>query len=331
MATQDFKQIAEPQVASHIRIALNGVKEGITGHTIMRINQTGNEIIALNMYKPIEAHRKVGLSPKTPESADLERRIIKPKAFHVSIPTDWESINELNHNPRGPLSEVVTNSLKEAMEREVVRSAFGPSIVGPYDANEPPKEFDKNMIVKIGDRIPGRSSQFDNTTADRLLLAARNLQKNGVNFKNKSVYLAMTSDAYTTLLGDIRLSKDYVQYANWEHGIMTHFAGFEIVITECLPGGKKQPCEYDKEGKETDTPSIPLPQLPKDAPKDALPVKSYALYWDKPALETAIWKNMELKVGKQTERSFSHLLYGAFQMGCVRTEESRIGYIEMPA
>ncbi|MBY7649916.1 MAG: hypothetical protein DBO98_05510 [Candidatus Liberibacter europaeus] len=216
------------------------------------------------------------------------------------------------------------------MEREVVRSAFGTSIIGPYDANEPPKEFDKNMIVKIGDRIPGRSSQFDNTTADRLLLAARNMQKNGVNFKNKYVY-AMTYDAYTTLLGDIRLSKDYVQYESWKNGIMTHFAGFEIVITECLPGGKKQPCEYDKEGKETDTPSIPLPQLPKDAPKDALPVKSYALYWDKPALETAIWKNMELKVGKQTERSFSHLLYGAFQMGCVRTEESRIGYIEMPA
>ncbi|MBA5724380.1 hypothetical protein H0G72_04520 [Liberibacter sp. Z1] len=227
------------------------------------------------------------------------------------------------------MSQLIINSFQEAMEKEVVRAAFGQSM---KDLCDPSAEvfFDQNMIVKIDAKIPG-SSNTESNIADRILLAARKLVKNGVDFCNKEDYLAMTPDSYDSLFSCvIRMINNYVHLANMENGCITHFAGFKIIVSDYLPGGRKQTCACDAQGKEDSSkPIIPLPKSADPTKKEE--VKSLALFWEKPALETAIWNGLELISQERPDMCFIDFIYGTMQLGCTRTEESRIGYIEMPA
>ncbi|MBA5724347.1 hypothetical protein [Candidatus Liberibacter sp.] len=74
---------------------------------------------------------------------------------------------------------------------------------------------------------------------------------------------------------------------------------------------------------------IAIPSLPVDTPEGSMPVKSYALFWKKSALEMAIQEDITLENRKLSDGSFH--LFCSCKVGCTRTNESHIGYIEMPA
>ncbi|MBA5724346.1 hypothetical protein [Candidatus Liberibacter sp.] len=143
------------------------------------------------------------------------------------------------------------------MAKEVVKAAFGSSVRQLYNHSKEMMHFDSGMVIKIDAKIPGRKTDPDNIIADRLQLAAGKLrQKNSVDWgiDTKDVYLAMTSSAYKTLLNDILNNQNYASFADFENGIITHFVGFKIIVTEYLPGGIKQPFIRDENGQKTSKP-----------------------------------------------------------------------------
>lgn len=319
---QNFDNILEPNIQSHIRTRLAGITDGLFG-TCRRLNhQNGNLITTYNLLSPIQANRKIGRMMDTPiGETDLQQRIIRPCAFHSSVAVDWEDINKLKQDPHSSLAEALVMGLREAMEKHLIEQAFGENEIGPVD-HVGKVGFDSTMVIKVDERVNKANSTGSNIL-DKIVRAGMKLKSNGVPSTAKK-YLAITPKAYEKMFFELRMtSRDFVGRENLEQGDISKYFGLDFIVTDYLSGGEKCPTLYDsKTGKPTEEASI---IIPKKTPE----VKSYALFWAENGLDSALWENVNVKIRELPLHSMAQLLYAECQYGATRTEEKQVGYIEM--
>ncbi|QTP64134.1 hypothetical protein HUT03_03925 [Candidatus Liberibacter africanus] len=244
-------------------------------------------------------------------------RIIKPKAYHDAIAID----DKITHD----LAKVLGNSLLELAESEVIRGAFGENTVGS-NSSPSTKNFDPNMIIPVDYKSSPSSTT---SVAEKIGFAFATLHGKCGNVDTSELFLALTSGACESLWNDIRMADNgSFQFANIENRSLTHFAGFKIVICDHLPGGKNSPKEFDDEGKMIAKDSIPLKTV-STAPGSKDKVKSYALFWERSGLVTAFWKDVKVALQTHDDRCGAQSMYASFKLGACRSDESRVGYIEI--
>ncbi|AKK20404.1 hypothetical protein HUT03_03930 [Candidatus Liberibacter africanus] len=327
--TQNFDSIPLPNVKSKISLLLkskislllNGNKTGIIGCTDVINNVDGDSFSAYLNNGPSTAELKLGTKVPTPK-IDVSNvlRIIKPKDYHDAIAIDREEDDKLTYD----LAKVLGNSLLKVAESEVVRGAFGENTVDHHSSTST-KNFDPNMIIPVDYK---RSPSSSVSVADKIMGASAMI-KSGVDVDNADLFLALTGRAYASFFAAIKMiNKDYVKYVNLENGKIRRFAGFRIISSDYMPGGKNSPKEFDAEGKITAKDSIPLKSI-STAPEAKDKVKSYALFWERSGIITAFWKDIQFKILEDSKRSGAQSMYASCQLGACRSDESRVGYIEM--
>ncbi|MBL0848897.1 MAG: hypothetical protein EU981_02195 [Candidatus Liberibacter ctenarytainae] len=321
---QNFDSILKSKVSDHLKERLSKITDGIIGGCRQVNNLEGQgQATIYNLVSPIPAYEKVGnTAPRY--NSNLLQRIITPRSFASPVLIDEEDKKQLMQDPFTSLAEPLVMGLREAMQKHLVIQAFGTNILGPV-GNSIEQDFSNDMIIKVDERLNKGAARGH--WLDKILLASKKLQSNGVPHHVKR-YLAVSPATYERMFTELKMtSKDYIDRVKLEQGEITHFAGFQIIVTNYLPGGTRQPTIYDADGKPTNTPVIMLRSYIDTSSE----VKSHALFWAEGGLSSALWADgVNVKIG-QISPVEGEFIYAECRYGATRNEESYVGYIEMEA
>lgn len=265
--------------------------------TVMEGAHEGDGATALDQYGAVEMQEVVSrFAPMPRVDADLDRRWIYPKDYHLPQLVDTFDRLRTMIDPRGPLTQAAVRAAQRRFDRTILAAMFADAKTGRDGSST--ETFDTtNARV---DAAVGASADTG-MNVDKILQARRIMQENNVDFEvDGDPYLAITPEQEEDLLRQAQvINTDYFNVAGQPvlvEGRLRRWAGTNIICSNLVEANA-----------------------------------SYRLcpMWVSSGIHLGIWSDVKARVDERTDlEGVPYQLYTTVTMDATRLEQFRVIQIE---
>jgi hypothetical protein len=281
----------EQKYRGNVRFLLEERRSLLRG-AVTEMPMTGERMF-FDDFGSIELVEKTTRAPPTPEGTiSHERRAIYSRSYHNALMIDWSDMIRYADQVDSPYSQALSGALNRAMD-DVIIGALGGTAYKGKDGTET-VSYDTGMTVGVQVNMEGQSTDLGLNVA-KILRAKRFLDENN-NDPNEAAYLMVNPRQLESLLQSTKAtSQDFARVKSLVDGEINYWAGFNFIRTNDVP------TESDGDDK--------------------------LFFWKKSGIYLAVGKQPTIEITKRADRSFATQLYAALDIGAVRMNEKKVGYI----
>jgi hypothetical protein len=260
------------------------------------IKQMSGDVFAYDGLGRVEAREVSGRNvPATFDTIVHNRRKIRRRRFVVNLPVDSSDVRGALLNPDSEYATACAKAMVRQYDRVMYDAAFADVLTG--------RDFE-TTVTAVNDGV----LTVDATTGltyEKLLEISQNFIDADVDTLNEKLYLTITGDEHTDLMGEVELiSGDYNRDFVVEKGRIQQALGMDLVIFAA---------------------SVPAPIIP------TVSSQRFLIAGSSRGICVGVSKEMSIKIEDRPDYIETHQVQVVMEIGAVRTEGALLQKVTVTA
>jgi hypothetical protein len=235
-----------------------------------------------------------------------DRRWVYPVDYDWGDLIDNQDKLRMIIDPTSPIAMAGAMAMGRAQDDAILAGIFGVNMTGELGNNSVSGIHAFNSGAQLVSKDVGGASTGLNIA--KLRAAKKMLMKAEVDIDNDQLFMILTADDHDSLLNEAQaVSLDYNTKPVLVDGKITSFMGFNFIHSERVPGAIRA----DGSMPTVSTGSRYLP------------------FWAKSGVTLGIWNDVQTQVTPRPDKRYATQIYVTGTFGATRTEELRVGAINV--